>query len=128
LVLLAQIEAQQLQEGGSSLTDLNSKKVLLQGKLRDGLYQLDLPFSATCRADSCGVSLTSKVVLGSSYDNNDLSTVQTSSSCHKNELCDIQFSIPFFVPKLANKSQPKNTFIMDLWHCRLGHPSIKVLK
>ena len=88
--------------------DRSSKKVLLQGALKKGLYEFGLPLKTT----------------NGSRPTNDQSThgnYSCLSSVHsfKSNKC---------VNSLVNTATEDTTSVLHMWHKRLGHPSSQIVK
>ena len=92
--------------------DNQSKEVLLQGTLKNGLYQMNLP----------GASQASSSVYDSNLCRLDLQLQQPSLPDSNNLSPYVLFNNAENVPDSACNTQP-----LSLWHSRLGHPNKLVL-
>ena len=91
--------------------DKQTKTILVQGKLNNGLYQLDVPTSVTMQpaatASSSSLTSVSHVFTTSASDTSLRVTASSDTALHS-----------------CSRNQPN----VSLWHNRLGHPHHLVLK
>jgi histone deacetylase 1/2 len=85
--------------------DQNTKKVLLQGTLKNGLYQLDLPSKDISKNLSC-------------YN----SVLHKQSSCHSSS------STNSLAYDCNSKTSNAALDVVQIWHNKLGHPCDSVLQ
>ncbi|XP_062119971.1 uncharacterized protein LOC133834389 [Humulus lupulus] len=82
------------------IQDIKTKRVILEGRLRDGLYQLDVP---TTKASEGRLAEENKDKLDSTFS--PFVAISTSDVNHVSDCISVR----------------------DLWHRRLGHPSLRIL-
>ena len=104
------------------IKDKQSRKILLQGVLKDGLYQLHLPLPLSTPLSSSS---------SSNKDHYNFSTVHLdASSLHSvfnlvpSPTCSIVGCESFSTSDCGTSC---NTRLLTLWHSRLGHPNKVVL-
>ncbi|KAL5766680.1 hypothetical protein ACOSP7_017297 [Xanthoceras sorbifolium] len=130
------------------IKDKTSKKVLLQGTLKDALYQLKLhvtnsklpcllsadasTYLAHFHFDHCNkntvIASKNTVVPAFTYSvhfaSTDLSNTNSTSTALNYAPCVANFS----ANNVASHSAPCVDNIASIWHSKLGHPSLNVLK
>ena len=107
------------------IKDKVTRKLLLQGELRDGLYQL-IPF---CTQSAYVLNYPVSTHAGSKMS---LAAVLQSASMSSFPLSNCSFNSNNCISSIqsvntVNNVQTQKSVSIDIWHQRLGHPSSRVL-